>query len=186
MADPPARVLVLSSVSGVHLENVERWLSSAGEATRLVSLIDHRRWRRIMAGSPITRILARLAVTFVFPPLAVLASVRSKPEVIVVVTNPYFLPSLVLATRGWHGAKVVPLVYDLFPDVLTESRRGPPYRLVEALFARSNRHAGTLIETDPLLLARSDPDGDRDRVTEMRGRRCGSRGAASHERQPGP
>ena len=46
---------------------------------------------------------------------------------------------------------------------------------------RVSPEPGTLTKTDPLLLARSDPDGDRDRVTEMRGRRCGSRGAASDE-----
>ncbi|MCK9463556.1 MAG: sugar transferase, partial [Proteobacteria bacterium] len=31
-------------------------------------------------------------------------------------TNPFFLPLVLVATGAWHGRRVVPLVYDLYPD----------------------------------------------------------------------
>ena len=138
MPDAPIEVLLLSSVSGVHLENVESWLSSAGLRTEIVALLDHDAWRQIMAGGGVRRALTRLAATCAFPFLALWQSIHAKPDVIIVVTNPYFLPSVVLATRRLHGAKVIPLIYDLFPDVLTHQRRGRRYDIVDAVFGRAN------------------------------------------------
>jgi colanic acid biosynthesis glycosyl transferase WcaI len=59
--------------------------------------------------------------------------------VLVVTTNPFFLPFVLLASRPLHRRRVIALIYDLYPDALAMTPGRRPPRVLSALAGAMNR-----------------------------------------------
>jgi glycosyltransferase involved in cell wall biosynthesis len=103
-----------SHVAGTPAHDVVRQLASRGLAVEAMDLVT----RESGLGSGLGRIGGRLRALVEFPLRAVWALTRRRPSVVVATTNPFVLPWAAVAARRLHGAKVVTLAYDLYPDVL--------------------------------------------------------------------
>src|SRR5690606_31929041 len=94
-------------------------LELRGTSGALVSSLKPTLWRELMSQGPLGRVKARLRGMVVFPLRSVSrAMLSSEDTVLVPTTNPFFLPALLVASRGLHGRQVVPLVYDMYPEAI--------------------------------------------------------------------
>jgi glycosyltransferase involved in cell wall biosynthesis len=101
-----------------------------------ISCFSTVQWRRLRGSNRLRSTAARLAVFVVYPLHAVLAARGA--DVAVATTNPFWLPNLLLATRFIHRARLITLVYDVYPDSLNGLARVP--RMVRVLMDFLNRH----------------------------------------------
>ena len=98
------------------------WQTAAWQALGLdarlhygVELADY--WRA--KSGALSRLRLRWAMYVRYPLLLRQVVRRARPsEIFVAVTNPFFLPALVTRAARRSGARVVHLVYDLYPDAL--------------------------------------------------------------------
>jgi glycosyltransferase involved in cell wall biosynthesis len=131
------RVVFLSAVGGGPISRVVEAISRRGGVRiRTVNCYSTIEWRRHRSASRVRSLLARVAVFF-FYPLYALTRARGT-DVVIASTNPFWLPNLLLASRRLHGAAVITLVYDLYPDSLMNARPLP--QLIYRAMHRLNRH----------------------------------------------
>ena len=107
---------ILSSVGGSAVERIVNALNEKQGKAKQVKLFTPELWRRWMSVGRHGQILARAGAFGVFPALAVVKALIGAEGVLIPTTNPFFLPHLLLATSAWHGHRVVPLIYDMYPD----------------------------------------------------------------------
>ncbi len=123
----------MSHVGGGPMERLARHLPGASTH----AAFSPQSWREAMASGRTGRLRARARAFGLYPLLALEEAMREPGGILVPTTNPFFLPAWLLVTRPVHGKRVVPLVYDLYPDALEASglgrRDGVAVRLLEAL-----------------------------------------------------
>lgn len=139
---PPSqrpRVVVGSSVGGGPMERLARRLRDRGRDARVLSGLTNARWRALMGSGPLGRLQARLTTYLHYPLQALRDALGVEPAVLVPTTNPFFLPFVLVATRPLHGKRVVPLVYDLYPDAF-EATGARGVGLVGQLASAANRY----------------------------------------------
>ncbi len=74
-----------------------------------------------------------------YPWVALWRVVRMEGGVVVPTTNPFFLPAWMVVSRPLHGKRVVPLVYDLYPDAVEAAGLGRPRGLAARFMEGLNR-----------------------------------------------
>ncbi|MCK9462243.1 MAG: hypothetical protein M0R80_21665, partial [Proteobacteria bacterium] len=110
------KVAIFSCVGGGPMERLVRSLEAGGQSARTESLFSPERWRDLMHRGPLGRAAARAGAMGVFPARTAIRAAFLSDRFLVPTTNPFFLPLVLVATGAWHGRRVVPLVYDLYPD----------------------------------------------------------------------
>lgn len=131
------RIWFLSSVGGGPIERLTQALSPTGSPVRLMTCFTPDRWRSLMAAGTVGRLLARVVTGLYYPAAVTLRTCRERPETVVPTTNPFYLPLLMVLSRRLHGARVVPLVYDLYPDAFAMTAL---HTLTSGLMNKLNRH----------------------------------------------
>jgi lipopolysaccharide/colanic/teichoic acid biosynthesis glycosyltransferase/glycosyltransferase involved in cell wall biosynthesis len=91
-----------------------------------------------MASGPAGRVRARIISHVAFP-LRMVAEAAVQTDVVVPTTNPFHLPAWLVLTRPLHGNRVIPLVYDLYPDALEAAGVTSSDTLSSRLLAHLNR-----------------------------------------------
>lgn len=135
----PLRVLIATSVSGGPADWLAQSLSEAGLEASVDARFTTEQWQAIMDGSALSRLRGRVESTFVFPWRVVFRAMRSDNSFIVTTTNPFLLPIVAVATRWLHRGRVVPLVWDLFPDALAAGGWASRGGIVDKVTTRLNR-----------------------------------------------
>jgi glycosyltransferase involved in cell wall biosynthesis len=103
---------------------VEAW-RGLGLDARLLHLVDLPDYWRAKAG-PLTRLWLRYAMYMRYPwMLRRKVKEAMGDEIFVVATNPFYGPALAARASNHSGARVVHLVYDLYPDALGFGRAWP-------------------------------------------------------------
>jgi len=92
-------------------------LTRLGQSATVGAAFTPEAWRARMGAGRLDRVVARLRANLVYPLSAVLGAAATS-DVIVPTTNPFHLPAWLVFTRPLHGKRVIPLVYDLYPDAL--------------------------------------------------------------------
>ena len=132
---PLREVRLLSHVGGGPMERLARHLPGAA----VHAAFTPERWRRAMASGRTARVLARLEAFGLYPWQALAEALRMEGGVLVPTTNPFVLPGWLVLTRPLHGKRVVPLVYDLYPDAIEAAGMGRPTGLLARSMERFNR-----------------------------------------------
>jgi glycosyltransferase involved in cell wall biosynthesis len=135
----PREVVIATSVGGGPAERLTRALSNAGVSSTLSSLFDPAEWRARMAGTRGDRLSARVGAALLFPTKVLREATRKRGSAVVPTTNPFFLPAVAVATRWLHHNRVVPLVYDLYPDALEAGGLAARGGVVDFLTTALNR-----------------------------------------------
>jgi lipopolysaccharide/colanic/teichoic acid biosynthesis glycosyltransferase/glycosyltransferase involved in cell wall biosynthesis len=107
--------------------------------TKLVVGFSAGEWRSRMAGGDLRRLRTRLGAAGWFVLRACVQAARRPGSVLVPTTNPFHLPWALLATQGIHRGRVVPLIYDLYPDALEAARGRAARGMLPRIAARLNR-----------------------------------------------
>ncbi|MBO5754193.1 MAG: sugar transferase [Proteobacteria bacterium] len=121
-------IRLFSSVGGGPLERMKRTLQADGHQAEMCAALSPEQWRGLFRKGKWGRLAAR-GLTFGLYPLQALGEalkvsgcdVSGHPlekPVLVVSTNPFFLPHIMVATKPLHRCAVVPLMYDMYPDAL--------------------------------------------------------------------
>ena len=116
-----AKLTLFSCVGGGPMERLVDKVCEAGGDAELVSDVSAMRWRQLARSGRVGRLRARLGAMVKFPLVAVAHTFRDDVGVLVPTTNPFFVPTILVATKALHGRPVVPLVYDLYPDAVEAS-----------------------------------------------------------------
>lgn len=136
-ANGHGEIALFSCVGGGPMERLAR---AMGEGGRVVAELSDQAWRDRMAAGRGGRLRARLRSMLVYPVRAVLETARLPSGAVAVpTTNPFFLPMVLVATRPLHRRRVVPLVYDLYPDALEASGVAAKDGVLSRLARRANR-----------------------------------------------
>lgn len=114
---------MFSSVGGGPLQRMMTEMKKRGQSARLTPILSPEQWRDLFRKGTAGRLAAR-ALTFGAYPLMTLAeaiklSLKAKPlekPILVVSTNPFFLPHFLVAAKPLHRCGVVSLMYDMYPD----------------------------------------------------------------------
>lgn len=109
-------IYFFSFVDGGPIKRIVDTLQKANASIELIKLFKHGVWRSWMNKGRIGRIIARMAAFTIFPAKALYTASKHTEGILVPTTNPFFLPHLLVATSAWHGHRVVPLLYDMYPD----------------------------------------------------------------------
>lgn len=140
-------IRVLSSVGGGPHSRLSEVLRQEGWDSRVESLFSPEMYRRLFHCGRLGRMAARLAAFGVFPWESFFRAIwtssmesrgcpQNKP-ILVVTTNPFFLPHVLAATRWVHRCGVVALMYDIYPDALEAVGGVKPF--VSRIMALANR-----------------------------------------------
>jgi len=121
------------------MERLARRLTEEGLPTSVLAGKTPSQWRCLMTAGLLGRLRARAGAFLLFPLMAVGAALRSRAEILVPTTNPFILPHLLVLTRPLHRCKVVPLIYDLYPDALEGENLARSGGLASRLGAAANR-----------------------------------------------
>ena len=125
-------IYFFSFVNGGPIDRIVDTLNT-NVSCKLIKLFNHGSWRFWMNKGRIGRIAARLAAFAIFPAKALYIASKHNEGILVPTTNPFFLPHLLVATSAWHGHRVVPLLYDMYPDAWEAtgmtSKRSPLARI---------------------------------------------------------
>lgn len=120
------------------MERLARRLRDLGAAADVYGEYAPSAWRDLMARGKLGRLAARARSMLVYPARAVISVIVGDDDFVIPTTNPFFLPWLLVATRPMHGRRVVPLIYDLYPDALEAAgmacgAASPLRRIAEAM-----------------------------------------------------
>lgn len=110
-------VIITSVVGGGPMARLADAIRDQGRPASVLAAMTPETWRRRMSGGTPGRVLAR-AATLRFAASVLVRAKANRNGVLIVTTNPFFLPMLAVVTRPWHGRPVVALIYDLYPDAL--------------------------------------------------------------------
>jgi glycosyltransferase involved in cell wall biosynthesis len=126
-------VLLAANVDSGAPARLAQHLTERGLPCTIVSEYSAQAYRALMSGGPGGRLRARLGSLLIYPLRVVLRALRARPRSVIVTTNPFILPMVLVATRPLHRARVVGLLYDLIPDALQVTHgvdpRNPGYRI---------------------------------------------------------
>lgn len=143
-----AEILIASAVACRPAEDLAAGLSAIGRPARMVSALDAASWRERFSSGSLGRSVAR-AAGMLYPLRLAARLVRTRPSTVVATTNPFFLPPLLVLLRRLHGWRVVPLIYDLYPDALVAAglvhRRSVAARVGTRLNRYTFRHASAVV-----------------------------------------
>lgn len=109
-------IYFFSFINGGPIDRIVDTLKNAHVSIQLIKLFNYGVWRSWMNKGRISRIAARLAAFAIFPAKALYIASTHTEGILVPTTNPFFLPHLLVATSALHGHRVVPLLYDMYPD----------------------------------------------------------------------
>jgi len=137
---PQRRVLLLSCVGGGPMVRLARRLTELGWATEVVAGATPETWRGRMASGPLGRVSARTEAFLKYPLQALWTALARGADTLIPTTNPFFLPLLLVLTRPIHGRRVVPLIYDLYPDALEAEGISRKSGLLSRLGEAANRY----------------------------------------------
>jgi glycosyltransferase involved in cell wall biosynthesis len=135
-----AKILIASCVGGGPMERLARTLSRRGLTTGVIDAFSPQLWRRLMSSGAFGRLRARLDAMVLFPLQMVVRGRQQRPTFLVPTTNPFFLPFIAILTRPLHGSRVVPLVYDLYPDAAQAAGLSSGRGLFARVTALANRY----------------------------------------------
>ena len=121
-------VKMFSSVGGGPHERVIRSLQARNIDSKTEEILSPEQWRSLFSKGKFGRLLARAMSFGAFPLKSLVSALQSslcesygaplKRPVLVVTTNPFFLPHFMILTRPLHRCAVVPWLYDMYPDAL--------------------------------------------------------------------
>lgn len=131
-------MVIQSCVGGGPMERLVDHFAATGRSARLDQGVTAETWRANMARSSAARRKARIASLVGYPISAANRARRDQNAILVPTTNPFVLPALMIATRRLHRHRVVPLVYDLVPDVF-DVREASRYTWVKGALRALNR-----------------------------------------------
>ncbi len=129
-----------SSVGGGPLSRLVPHLEQARGRVELAVLYSPEAWRSWMTQGRAGRLWARLTGSVTFPLLFVAKGLRDAAPVYVPTTNPPWLPFWCVITAWAHGGRVIPLIYDLYPDALEAAGVVKPSSAVSRLATVVNRY----------------------------------------------
>ena len=109
-----------------------------GPEASVGSAFSPENWRAQMASNSAARAFVRLR-SHLFFPLRMVAEAAFHTDISIPTTNPFHLPAWLVLTRPFHGNRVIPLVYDLYPDALEASGFTDADSLSSKFFTRFNR-----------------------------------------------
>lgn len=115
-----SEVVILSAVEGGPASQLAHMIDSHGLPAECISALTIDRWRGLRHRGRWGSLLARAVVFLMYPPRAIM-SARGRAACIPT-TNPFFLPGLLIATRRFHGSRIITLVYDVYPDAFGDTR----------------------------------------------------------------
>src|SRR5512145_815380 len=119
-------IFLAANVDSGAPQRLVQHLSERGLPCRIVAEYSAEAYRTLMASGPGGRRRARLRSMLVYPASVFLRVLRERPRWVIATTNPFILPMVLVATRPLHRARVVGLLYDLFPDGLQITHRTSP------------------------------------------------------------
>ena len=121
-------VKLFSSVGGGPHERVFREFTARNIKAGLSSMLSPEQWRSLFSHGKFGRLFARGLTFCGFPIKAFGEALKSSlcettgaplsRPVLIVTTNPFFLPHLLVLTRPIHRCAVVPWLFDMYPDAL--------------------------------------------------------------------
>ena len=116
---------MFSSVGGGPLERMTREFKKNGEDAELHAALSPEQWRAFFHRGKIGRLTARALTFGVFPIQTLFNAMRTsftarplEKPVLVVSTNPFFLPHILVAAKPIHRCGVAALLYDMYPDAV--------------------------------------------------------------------
>jgi glycosyltransferase involved in cell wall biosynthesis len=134
------RVVVCSNTLAEYVVFFRKLLPANPHRTELLAEISDAEYRRFSQGSHVSLLWLRFRM-FVVYTLRLLWQMRrsSGPAVFVVTTNTFFAPWAAATLGRRRGAKVVHLLYDLYPEALTVANGSDPAALTSRLIAAVTR-----------------------------------------------
>lgn len=133
------KTVFYSCVNGGPIERVARALSKLNIDAQEKSLFTTKRWRSLMNKGALGRLAARASSMGIFPSLAVLDAVKKERSCLIPTTNPFFLPHVLVAFGALHGRRLVPLVYDLYPDAWESNGMAAKTSFLGRIAVQANR-----------------------------------------------
>lgn len=131
------RAVFLSAVGGGPIERIVEAVHQYGAVDiRSLNAFSTVRWRALRGGGRTRSALARVVVFVGYPLRAVAAAWRA--DVVIASTNPFWLPAVLLVMRPVHRARVITLLYDLYPDSL--GQLGSRWKAIVQVMHRMNRY----------------------------------------------
>ncbi len=119
-------VKLMSSVGGGPMQRIINEFQKESFPIQLVNALKPETWRNLFTKGSKGRILARLIGFGAFPVQAFFSALKAsaietagaplKRPILVVTTNPFYLPHLLVLTKPLHRCGVIPLMYDIYPD----------------------------------------------------------------------
>lgn len=140
------RITLFSSVGGGPLQRLCAALQNRAVDARMSVAFSPEGWRHMFSHGAKGRLVARALSFGLYPVRAIGASLlrsafggkHSREQALLVVsTNPFFLPHLLVATRFLHRCKVIALMYDMYPDALEVT--GSCHPLFSRMWTQANK-----------------------------------------------
>ncbi len=165
---------MFSSVGGGPLQRVMVEMKKRGQNAVLTPILTPEQWRALFRKGTAGRLAAR-ALTFGAYPFmtlleAVKLSLKAKPlekPILVVSTNPFFLPHFLVATKPLHRCGVVSLMYDMYPDAFEAA--GVDNKLLSKIMTVANkwmlRHSDAVVYLGDEMRASSEKRNGKNPIT---------------------
>jgi hypothetical protein len=101
-----SKMKFFTSVSGGSLSRIIHVLNDTGVLSSEKSMFSPKKWRSLMGKGKLGRIIARGSAMGMFPLIAIAEAIFSSRQILVPVTNPFFLPHLIVAMRKFHRCQL--------------------------------------------------------------------------------
>lgn len=132
------RIYFFSFVNGGPIDRIVETLNK-NVCCKMIKLFNHGAWRCWMNKGRSGRIAARLAAFFIFPAKALYIASKHTEGILIPTSNPFFLPHLLVGTAALHGNRVVPLLYDMYPDAWEATGVASKKSLIASIASKLNR-----------------------------------------------
>lgn len=133
------KLSILSSVGGGPMARLVDKLAETGTEATVRHQFEPAQWRHLMSSGHTGRALARFSSLGFFPLKSAVESCFSHEHTLIPTTNPFLLPPALVASRSAHGKRVVPLIYDLYPEALEASGSLDPNSRLSRTLGRLNK-----------------------------------------------
>ena len=150
-------VKLMSCVGGGPMQRIIQAFDEKALPMKLVNALRPETWRSLFSKGTKGRILARLIGYGAFPVQAFFAALKAslievsgsplKKPLLIAITNPFYLPHLMVLTRPLHRCGVIPLMYDIYPDAFEAAGINKKWfsKLMTAANRWMIRHADAMI-----------------------------------------
>ena len=140
-ADSRPRIVVCSNTLAEYVIFFRKLLPAEDHRTELFAELSDAEYRRLSQGSPWAFLWLRFRMLVVYTlRLWWRMRVGSEPVVFVVTTNTFFAPWVAARFGRRRGARVVHLLYDLYPEALAVATGSNPGALTTRLIAAVTRN----------------------------------------------